>query len=106
MLRANVKSYVKRCNVFLVLKSVIYNLYYDLQFLLVLTYQWKDFSMDFIIGLPVFTNWKGKTYDLILVIVNRFTKMVYYKLLNITIDVFGLTKVIIDKIMQYNGLLD
>ncbi len=35
--------------------------------------------MDFVTGLPVSTNWKGDTYDSILVIVDRLTKMVYYE---------------------------
>ena len=42
------------------------------------TYQWKNLSIDFVIRLLVSTNWKGKSYDFILVIVNWLTKMVYY----------------------------
>lgn len=50
--------------------------------------------MDFVIELPIFTNWKDETYDLILVIINQLTKMVNYKLVNITINAFNLAKVI------------
>ena len=35
--------------------------------------------MDFVIGLPVSTDWKNKSYDSILVIVDRLTKKVNYK---------------------------
>ena len=46
--------------------------------------------MDFVTGLPVSTNWKDESYDSILVIVNRFIKMVYYKPVKVTIDFLGL----------------
>ena len=51
--------------------------------------------MDFVTGLPVLTDWKGDSYDSILVIVDRLTKMVYYKPVKITIDAPGLAEVII-----------
>ena len=51
----------------------------DLQFLPIPTLRWKDLSMDFVIGLPISTDWKGTSYDSILVIVDRLTKMVHYK---------------------------
>ena len=51
--------------------------------------------MDFVTGLPISINWKGDSYDSILVIVDRLTKMVYYKPVKITIDAPDLAKVII-----------
>ena len=33
--------------------------------------------MDFIIGLPISTNWKGETYESFLVNIEYFTKIVY-----------------------------
>ena len=62
--------------------------------------------MDFITKLPVSTNWKSETNDSILVIVNRLTKMVYYKVIKITINSWGLVEVIIKAILRQNGLLD
>ena len=62
--------------------------------------------MDFVTKLPVSTNWKDETYDSILVIVNRLIKMIYYKLVKVTINVPGLTKVIIKVVVQYHGLSD
>ena len=44
-------------------------------------------------GLPILTDWKGDSYDSILVIVNRLIKMVYYKLVKVTIDAPGLAEV-------------
>ena len=45
-----------------------------------------DLSMDFVTGLPISMDWKGDSYDLILVIVERPTKMVHYEPVQITID--------------------
>ena len=50
-------------------------------------------------GLPISTDWKGESYDSILVIVDRLTKMVHYEPIKVTIDVPGLAKVILDVIV-------
>ena len=68
------------------------------------THRWKDLSMDIVTILPVSTDWKSESYDLILVIVNRLTKMVHYKPVKITIDALGLAKVIINVVVQHYGL--
>ncbi len=62
--------------------------------------------MDFVTDLPVSTNWKGETYDSILVIVDQHTNMVHYELVKVTIDAPGLAEVIIDVVVQHYGLPD
>ena len=62
--------------------------------------------MDFMTGLPLSADWKGDSYDSILVIVDRLTKMVYYEPVKITINAPGLAKVIIDVVVPYHGLPD
>ena len=62
--------------------------------------------MDFVTGLPISTDWKGETYNFILVIVDRLTKMIPYKLIKVTINAPELAKVIIIVVVQYHGLLD
>lgn len=57
----------------------------------------NELSMDFVTGLPIFTDWKGDIYDLILAIVGRLTKMVHHELVHITIDASGLAEPILDK---------
>ena len=52
-------------------------------------------SIDFVTGLPILANEKCDSYDLILVIVDRLTKMVYYKPVKVTIDALSLAKMII-----------
>ena len=103
-LRHDVEDYVKGCNVCLALKTVRHKLYGDLQSLSVPTYCWKDLSMDFITDLPISTDWKGDSYNSILVIVNRLTKMVYYEPVKVTINAPGLAEVIIDMVVRHHGL--
>ena len=62
--------------------------------------------MDFVIGLLNPTDWKGDSYDSILVIVNRLTKMVYYEPVKVTINASGLAEVIDNVVVQHHGLLD
>ena len=50
------------------------------------------------------TDWKGESYESILVIVDRLTKMVYYELVKITINNLGLAEVIINVVVQHDGL--
>ena len=69
-LRHNVEAYVKGCDVCLASKAVCHKPYVDLQLLPVPMHQWKDLLMDFVTGLPVSIDWKGDSYDSILVIVN------------------------------------
>ena len=62
--------------------------------------------MDFVTGLPISTNWKRDSYDSILVIVDRLTKMVHYEPVKITIDAPGLAEIIIDVVVHHHGLPD
>lgn len=93
------KSYVKEYDICLASKAVRHKLYNDLQFFPIPTQQWKDLYMDFFNALPVFINWKGKSYDLILVIIDQLIKMIYYKPVKVIIDTSALTEVIINIVM-------
>lgn len=68
---------------------------------------WKNFAIDFIIDLLVFTNWKGKTYISIIIIGDRFRKikllmkMIHYELVKVTVDFRDLVEVIIKVVLQY-----
>ena len=55
--------------------------------------------MDFVIGLLVSINLKGKIYNSILIMVDWLTKMIYYEPVKVTIDTPGLAKVIIDMVV-------
>ncbi len=60
--------------------------------------------MDFVTGLPISADWKGDSYELILVIVDRLTKIVHYVPVKITIDAPGLAEVIIDVVVRHHGV--
>ena len=60
--------------------------------------------MDFVMGLFISTNWKGETYNSILVIVDWLTKMVYYELVKVTIDTPGLAEVILKVVVSHHNL--
>ena len=57
-------------------------------------------------GLPISIDWKKDSYSSILVIVDWFTKMVYYKPVKITLDAFRLAKVIINVVVRHHKLTD
>ncbi len=65
-----------------------------------------DMSMDFVTGLSISAYWKGDSYDSILVIVDRLTKMIYYEPVKITIDALGLAKVIINVVVYHYKVLE
>ena len=56
--------------------------------------------------MPQSTDWRGNGYDSILVIVNRLTKMVQYKLMQTTITAPALANVILNVVVRYHGLPD
>ena len=105
-LRRDVESYVKGCDVCLSSKAVRHKPYGDLQSLPVPTHRWKDLSMDFVTGLPESADWKRDSYDSILVIVDRLTKMVHYEPVLTTITAPLLAEVIIDVVVRHHGLPD
>ena len=105
-LHRDVEVYMKDYHVCLSSKAVCHKLYGDLQSLSVSTHCWKDRSMDFVTGLPILTNWKGESYDSILVIVDRLTKMVHYEPVKVTIDVSSLVEVIIYIVVRHYGFPD
>ena len=62
--------------------------------------------MDSVTGLPLSADWKGNSYDLILIIVNRLTKIVHDEPVKVTIDAPGLVEVIRDVVVWHHGLPD
>ncbi len=60
--------------------------------------------MNFVTGLPILADWKGDSYNSILVIVNRLTKIVHYTQVKVTINALGLIEVIINVVMHHHGV--
>ena len=57
-------------------------------------------------GLPIPINWRGDSYDSILVIVNHLMKMVHYEPVKVTIDAPRLAEEILDVVVWHHGLPD
>ena len=51
-------------------------------------------------------DWKRNNYNSIFVIINQFIKMIYYKLVNIIINVLGLEKIIINIVVRHYDFSD
>lgn len=85
---------MKNYDVCLPLKAIRHKPYKNLQFLPVLTYRWKYLLKNFITSLPFSSHLKCKAYDSTMVIVNKLIKMVYYKLVKVTINAIAPLKVI------------
>lgn len=100
----NVGAYVKSCDICLASKTIYHKLYEDLQSLLVPTHWWKALSIDFVTGLPISTDWKSDSYNLIFIIIDWLIKMVYYKLIKVTIDASRLAEVIFGMVVYYHNL--
>lgn len=56
--------------------------------------------------LPVLIDWKHKNYNSILFIIDWFTKMIYFKSMKVTINIFGFIEVIIDLVIKHYGLFN
>lgn len=69
--------------------------YRDFQFLLIFYYQLNDLFIDFVTSLPILKDWKEDDYTSILVIIDKLTKIVYFKLFKITINVVRQVQIII-----------
>ena len=90
---------MKGCDICLSLKAVKYKPYGNLQFLPVPTHRWKNFSIDFVIGLSISTDWEGDSYDSILVIINWLIRIVHYEPVKVIIDAPELVEVISDMVV-------
>lgn len=67
-------------------------------------YYWDYFSIYFVISFLLLVDGKSNNYDIILVVINYLTKMVYYKLVKVTIDIADPIKIIIIMIINYHSL--
>ena len=103
-LQKDMEAYVKDCDICFSSKTVRHKSYKNLQSLRILTYCWKDLSMDIVTELLISTNWKRESYDSILVIVDWLTKIVYYEPVKITIDTPRLAKILLDIVVWHHDL--
>ncbi len=81
-------------------KTVRYKPYSNLHLLPILIYEGKTLSIDFVIDLSILANWKGESYNSILVIINFLIKKGYYESVKVTSNTLGLAKVIINIVVH------
>ena len=62
--------------------------------------------MDFMTRLSVSSDWKCESYDLIFIIINQLTKMIYYKQVKIMINIPDLAKIIINIMVKHYSLFN
>ena len=70
------------------------------------THCWKNLLIDFVIGLLILADWKGHSYNLILVIVKKLTKIVHYVPVKVMINTRYLVEVIINVVICHHGVLE
>ena len=64
---------------------------------------WQEISIDFVTGLPP-SKYKGLVYNAILIIVDRFTKIVRYLPISTTIDAAALAELFYTEIVYRYGM--
>ena len=106
MICLHLEDYIRWCNECLASKIVYYKPYWDLQFLLMPIYCWKDLLIDLVTGLAILIDWNGDNYDSILVFVDWLIKIVFYKPIKVIINSLGLVEVIINVVVRHHGLSD
>ena len=65
---------------------------------------WHTVTMDFIMHLPLSSTYRSTTWDSILVIVDKLTKMSYYIPVQKTMSVADFIKVFIRDVVKYPGM--
>ena len=101
-LQRDIEAYVKGCDVCLGSKAVRHKPYGQGSPCLYRLIDGR--TCWWILSRAISTDWKGDSYDSILVIVDRLTKMVYYEPVKVTIDAPGLAKVILDAVVWHHCL--
>ncbi len=102
----NVKKYINTCDICQKVKMKRHLSYDELRSLSRFTDSWKEITMNFITDLSS-SKWKEVVYDLILVIVNHYMKMMYYLFMKKILTVVKLTELFFEKIaLRYEILND
>ncbi len=102
----NVKEYINTCDICQRVKMKCHLSYDELKSLSRFTDFWKEITLNFITDLS-FSKWKEVVYDLILMIVDHYMKMMCYLFMKKTLTVVKLAKLFFEKIaLRYEILND
>ncbi len=94
----NVKKYIDTCDICQRVKMKHHLSYDELRLLFWLANSWKEITMNFITDLSS-SKWKEIVYDLILMIVDYYIKMMHYLFTKKTLTVVKLAKLFFEKIV-------
>ena len=103
-MRAQIKKYCETCAICKKSKASRHKSYEKLSSLLISKFKWTDITMDFVTGLPESKAWNETTYDSILVVVDRLTKMTHYISITKTVIAENLAEILIRKIIKLHDL--
>lgn len=103
-MREYVQDYCESCAICRRSKTSRHILYETLTSLLVSEYKWFDIIMNFVIDLSFNTNWIKISYDSILIVINRLTKMIDYILVTKNIIANQLINVLIREIIKFHDI--
>ena len=102
----NVKEYINTCDICQRVKMKRHLSYDKLRLLFQFTDLWKEITMNFITNL-LFSKWKEVVYDLILMIVDCYMKMMHYLSMKKTLTIVELAELFFKKIvLRYEILND
>ncbi len=93
----NVKEYINTCDIYQRVKMKHHLSYDELRLLSQFTNFWKEITMNFITNLSL-SKWKEVVYNLILMIINHYMKMMCYLSTKKTLTVVELTELFFKKI--------
>ena len=101
-MQSEVKSYVKACRLCQQIKAPRRKPHGELQPLPPPKRPWSDITMDFITDLPP-SLYRGKAYDALLVVMDRYTKMARYVPTRKTLKAHELAEVLADDVFLRDG---
>ena len=92
----NIEKYIQNCDVCQRVKALQHRSYKKLMLFFILFRFWKKISMNFIIELS-FNRYENDIYDVIFVIIDRYSKMTLYIFAKSTWSIENLADVFFDK---------
>jgi putative transposase len=98
-----IRKYLDKCDVCQKMQTRRYKSYGKLIPLSQLKRVWKDISMNFVTGLSPFFH-RGIAYDAVLVVINRYLKMVQYIFCIKDTDTDELAEIMKNRIFQHFGM--
>ena len=103
-MRKLIKNY---CEIYVVCKrskTSRHKSFEKLQTLFILEFKWSNLTMNFVICFSINRDWNEVEYDLILIMVDRLTKMIHYISIIKIISVENLTEIFIKKVVRLHDL--